>query len=270
MIQKISDICILSDVDNTLYRRDEGIPQRNLDAIERFKSKGGRFAISTGRSLFSARPIENEIGFNLPCILSNGGAIYDFKKEEYLDKTFLPEYFKDYVNKIYNEFKDVGVVVVNEDGYFCLNDGNQRQGMFNTPIIPTEYDPDRIPSNAYKVVLSVPVEKCRDILKDLKGRGYKGVDFASTDVFYIDMLPKDVNKGNGIRKLSKIIDVPIENIITIGDYFNDVEMLSAVPVSACVEGCPQELKEICKIHVGPFENGAIADLIEYLERKYEK
>ena len=270
MISKISDICILSDVDNTLYRKNTGIPQRNIEAIERFKSKGGRFALSTGRSMFSARPIQNKIGFNLPCILINGGAIYDYREEKYLNRIFLPNYFKDYVNEIFNKYKDIGMVIVNEEGYHCLDDGNERQGMFNTPTVSKKYDPDNLPSDAYKVVLSVPVEKCHEILIELTKKDYKGVDFVSTDAFYIDMLPHDVNKGNGVKKLSEIIDVPLENIITVGDYYNDITMLSAVPVSACVSESPDKIKNICKIHLGKFEDGAIADLIEYLEEKYEK
>ena len=52
---KLSDIYLFSDFDGTLHSATEGIPQRNLDALQRFVQKGGHFGLATGRAPFSAK-----------------------------------------------------------------------------------------------------------------------------------------------------------------------------------------------------------------------
>ena len=53
---KIADILLVSDLDGTLIGKDHQIPERNLEAIKRFKEKGGKFCVATGRSIESGRP----------------------------------------------------------------------------------------------------------------------------------------------------------------------------------------------------------------------
>ncbi len=270
MIKKIRDICILTDVDRTLYTKETGIPQRNIEAIERFKSKGGKFGIATGRELQSAKPIFDAVKVNFPCILCNGGAIYDTEKNIYLNQKYLPPMYKKYLQHIYNKYDYITAVTITEEGRHCLQDGKTRFEKLNYPGEAVKYNPDNLPDKIYKILFSVPEEKCSEILADFQSLGFSGVHFSSSDLMYIDMLPENVNKGTALAEYSKLLNIPMENIITIGDYYNDIEMLSAVPVSACVEGSPKELMDICKIHVGKMENGAIADLIEYLEKNYEE
>ena len=270
MIKKISDICILTDVDRTLYTKETGIPNRNIEAIERFKSKGGKFGIATGRALESAQIIMDAVKVNFPCVICNGGAIYDNGKKKYLNQKYLPLSYKKYLKDIYNKYDYISAATITEEGSRCLQDGKERFAKFNYPAIPVKYAPEKLPNKVYKILFSVPEAECSDILKDFQSMGLADVHFSSSDLMYIDMLPKDVNKGTEVAELSNQLNIPMENIITIGDYYNDIDMLAAVPISACVEGSPKELMDICKIHVGKMEDGAIADLIEYLEENYEE
>ncbi len=55
MIEKISDILIVSDIDGTLLREANGLSEENRAAIKRFTDKGGRFTVSTGRAIEAAK-----------------------------------------------------------------------------------------------------------------------------------------------------------------------------------------------------------------------
>lgn len=48
-MKDFSNILILTDLDGTFFGKHAKIIQRNIDAIEYFKAKGGRFSIATGR-----------------------------------------------------------------------------------------------------------------------------------------------------------------------------------------------------------------------------
>ena len=77
MIESISDILIITDVDGTLLREKDGISKENLDAIKRFIEKGGHFTVSTGRAIDVARELLKGIPINAPSVHINGGYFYD-------------------------------------------------------------------------------------------------------------------------------------------------------------------------------------------------
>lgn len=265
MINKLSDVYIFSDVDKTLYSKAIGFPKGNLEAIKGFTEKGGHFAIATGRGINATTDLTNYIDFNFPCVICNGGAIYDFKENKFLLKNYLKPKAKEYAKEILATYPTIGMAVVTDSGYYYVASGENRQKRFHAKVFFNGDTIDTIKEDIYKFLLTVPDEECASILKELKDKNYSDVDFSSSDTFYIDMLPYGVTKASAIKKLAQIKNIPLENIITVGDYYNDIEMLSLTPNSACVAGSPQELQNICNIKLCPFEDGAIADLIEKIE-----
>ena len=92
-MKDFSNILILTDLDGTFFGKHAKIIQRNIDAIEYFKAKGGRFSIATGRvdmSLTLTIPTVREL-VNAPVIACNGAYMYDFQ-----NNTPLCEHFLDY------------------------------------------------------------------------------------------------------------------------------------------------------------------------------
>ena len=88
---KFDGILIVSDIDNTFLAKDRSIPERNLDAIEYFKSEGGLFTFATGRSHFSllhAFPNAAEL-LNVPAVLGNGSYLYDCKAKQLIAPMYL-------------------------------------------------------------------------------------------------------------------------------------------------------------------------------------
>jgi len=55
-----------------------------------------------------------------------------------------------------------------------------------------------------------------------------------------------------------------ENTAAIGDYFNDYEMLRQVGLPACCGQAPKGMKDIAKLVTCHCNDGAVADLIEYI------
>ena len=47
---KFDNCFIISDIDHTFLANNSTVPQNNLDALDYFKSEGGKFTFATGRS----------------------------------------------------------------------------------------------------------------------------------------------------------------------------------------------------------------------------
>lgn len=91
---KFDGVLLASDFDNTILNterpRRTGCPippisQRNVEALLYFMDNGGRFAVATGRALPAFRMFAEQVPMNAPAVVCNGGALYDFKTERYLE-----------------------------------------------------------------------------------------------------------------------------------------------------------------------------------------
>ena len=65
-------------------------------------------------------------------------------------------------------------------------------------------------------------------------------------------------------ELAEMLGVEKENTAAIGDYFNDYEMLKQVGLPACCGQAPKGMKKIAKLVTCHCNEGAVADLIEYI------
>ena len=63
---KFDGILICTDLDGTVLKNDKSISKETLDAIEYFKSEGGRFTVVTGRMPYTSNKICEILKPNAP------------------------------------------------------------------------------------------------------------------------------------------------------------------------------------------------------------
>ena len=87
------------------------------------------------------------------------------------------------------------------------------------------------------------------LLKELKDSAtilttvYPNLDFT-----LVDILPSDASKGIGVEKLALINNLTAENVMVIGDNFNDSEMLEYAGTPVIMGNAAPELLENPKYH----------------------
>ena len=81
----------------------------------------------------------------------------------------------------------------------------------------------------------------------------------------IDIISKDGGKDHGIRKILEVHGFTREESIAFGDSDNDLEMLSIADLPCCPSNALDSVKAICKKEFCSCDEGAIADLVEYLD-----
>ena len=99
----------------------------------------------------------------------------------------------------------------------------------------------------------------------VNAQGWDDVAFCRSSPFFLEMLPRGAQKGSGLVELAQIMGISVFQTVAIGDYYNDLEMLQQAGIAATVAAAPEDIKRICRLVVGECDNGAVADLIEYLE-----
>ena len=61
--------------------------------------------------------------------------------------------------------------------------------------------------------------------------------------WFVEILKKDVCKGNGLKRMCDAIDVKIEETIAFGDGCNDIEFLEMAGLGIAMKNAPQFVKE---------------------------
>lgn len=263
----IFDGCVLlSDVDGTLLQSGHPIPPRNLQAIQRFIANGGKFAISTGRSVRAAEAVYRASGSNTALVCSNGAALYDFENEHYLYCMHLADSVKETVLPLIKQY-GCGAIVDCEWGSYILHanaqtaEHMQRVGLH----YPCASFGDLREKPWIKALLMADDEATADAMyAQAEKLPLAGAYFLRTQSTYIELTCAAADKAVGAAELKKVLGA--RQLFAIGDYDNDLHMLQAADVSATVCNAPDYIKNTVDHICGDPAAGAVADFIAILER----
>lgn len=257
---------LVSDMDRTLITDAFTVPERNIEAINRFVDEGGKFTLATGRSASSAVKYLGRVNINAPAILSNGGSIYDLKTEKILWNTSLPKSARDLLAKIIEAYPSIGAeLYIDENIHIVnMNEWTKRHIInegFKHSIEPLKDAPD----GWQKILFADTNENLHKIDDFINANDHEGCETVFSNEHYFEVLPKDVSKGTALKKLAEIVG-GVKTIVGAGDFYNDVTLIEMADIGVAVECAPDDIKKRAQFVTGPCENGAIADVIEYLEK----
>ena len=254
---------VFSDLDGTLGIEGEGIPEQNRLALKKFVSMGGRFGICTGRSPESARQFLGDIPINLPSVVNGGCALYDFTKNEAWDEFFLPAGALDFAKRVILQFPQASLLVVNRDGYFQIYPDYQK-GKY--PLC----EKDRLKPLWYRLIVVSEPDKLPAIAKYMELNAPKGLRIERTAPDFAEIMPAQAGKFEAMQRLCAQTGIFMDEVAFLGDFYNDIDLLKHVGLSACVGDAPKEVQSVCSVILSPCMDGAVVPLLQLLERDLDK
>ncbi len=265
MFNNYSKYLIISDLDGTLINSQHFISQENLDAISFFIKNGGSFAIATGRSKDNIRPYIENLTLNGPCILYNGGGIYNFQEERFLatelmDKSLVEEYIiycmKNYKNMVVEIFTPDMLYIITPEHILDPYVEREKQVYLRTTL-------DEVMKKDWIKVLIYDspesLQKAQSMLKDYNF--LDKVDSFFSQVFYLELIKKGISKGAALERLKNSNQYSDKTIIAVGDYDNDVEMISSADVGIAVSNARECVKDVADIVTVSNDENALHDII---------
>ncbi len=269
---KFENVLLACDVDGTIYNGKVGtVPTRNIEAVAYFKENGGLFTLATGRSVPNARFLFPELFPSAPCVMANGTLLYDYQKEQVCAAVNLPKEAWDVACRVMEAFPETAIKVMAGEEVFYYN---------TTPFCQWVQDtfgiggPERafapFPENTNKILFCNPREESQKLVAFCKETWpqHESLEMVSSSPYLYEVLPKGANKATGVEMLMNLLSIPEDRVFVMGDYYNDEPMLRRFAHSFAPAGAPEDLKALCERSFGPCEDGAVADLIEYLDQMF--
>jgi len=268
-LKKFEGMLFCTDLDGTLYRDDKTVSKENLDAIDYFKSEGGRFTFITGRIPATSHGICDVIRPNAPYGCINGAAIFDAETNAYLYKTFLSDDVVDLLRCVDTHLPDMAMQLNTESAVYFAKDNTAMQRfreLTDLPFLPRRYD--EITEPTFKVVFAHEDEGAIESLRHLLASHPKAdrFDFIRSEKWLYEILPKGVSKGVLLIKLAELLGIDRMKTVAVGDYDNDVSMVKAAGVGFAVANAVDSVKAAAD-HVTVSNNEhAIAAIIDGLDK----
>ncbi len=266
---KFDKVLLVSDFDGTL-NDDEGRPHESVyEAVRYFCDNGGLFTLSSGRTYQAMKLYDTVKLFNAPALLCNGSMAYDFSKKEMAFFDGIDNDAFGFIRDIRDRFPFASIEMYAFDETFSINHNVKTERHFTSQCIPFKEisDPSESSVPWAKVMIGCTKETTKEIQSYIASN-YDDPCFLPTEGTFIEVLKKGVNKGTALLKLADYLSVPHDRAYSIGDGYNDVDMLitAAAGFVPC-NGSEEALKEADYV-VRSNNDGAVTHAVEILDSIY--
>ena len=236
------------DLDGTLLNSNGHVSDQNRQAIRQAEAAGVLVTIATGRRFRDAQPVGLEMALNAPLITHNGALLKYAHGLETVAQSLLSTETSREILRVGKEFGGDALVSTDPSGkgsllYDGISDDNVPLQKYirwskrlhgeeaNEAVIHVADLSAEIPDcDVIHMSFSGPCERMELMRQVLVAQLAETVNVLVTvypemDFTLIDVLPPDASKGVGLEKLAILNDLCPENVMAMGDNFNDLEML---------------------------------------------
>lgn len=276
---------IASDMDGTLLNNEHIISKENLQAIKKAQEMGVHFAIATGRIYDDVEPFLKEHGIKCECIVMNG-AEYRDKDGNVLESIDID---KNKAVEIFDMIKnnEVSAEIYTSNGLYTTDTKEKaliqiayRVQAFNPG---TSFDEAIIMAKKHKhfthlnyitdieeflnsdIKIGKFVAFYNDEETTIKVKNkletIKGLAISSTFTKNIEINNVNAQKGLILAKVAQKMGIKKEEVMVIGDSFNDYSMFTEFPISFAMENAMPEIKEVAKYITDTNDNAGVAKAI---------
>lgn len=262
-----SNVIFVSDLDGTLLTDDKRLLECDLKAIERFRAGGGIFAAATGRGYSMAKRVV-ELITDVPSVIFNGAAVYDFKNNEFLWKSEIDSCAYGYVDRIGKAFENIAVEVLCEKTVYVPYLNEVEQTHLDWEQVQADFRrTDEIPKSGWlKFLFSGEPELIDKVESYVKNGDFGGVNWVRSGPLFFECLPKGVDKWSGFCELIRILNAENRFTVAAGDYRNDTTMIKNANLGCAPNNAHESVKEAADLVVCDNNSGSISEIIDYIER----
>jgi hydroxymethylpyrimidine pyrophosphatase-like HAD family hydrolase len=125
----------------------------------------------------------------------------------------------------------------------------------------------------YKTVFRGTYEELCEVREKVCPRYDEFFEFCASSPTLFEMQAKDCTKATGVAFVKRLMEERLGRpltVVAIGDQENDLPMLAAAHLSACPDNSLDVVKATAKLHLCHHGEGAVAELIEYLDKQLPK
>lgn len=259
---------LVLDIDGTLTNSEKEISPVTAGCIRGIQEKGHCVILASGRPLFGMRRYARELELEKygGYVLSHNGArvtAYPGEKVIYqnaLPGTLLPGLYafaRENGCGLATHSEDTVISAFTPDSYVSLE--ARINGM---PVKVPEDFVRFVDFSVYKCFMTADGSRAAVLEKILQERYGAEASVYRSEPYFIEIVPKGVDKGDSLSRLTKATGIKAEDMVCCGDGFNDISMIQYAGTGVAMGNAQPAVKAAADYVTGSNDEDGLVQVIE--------
>ena len=262
---------IAIDIDGTLVHDDGFLSPAVIKEVQRVRELGHYVVVATGRAAANAVPVVKDVGFEEGFVVCSNGAV-----TVELDKTVDHGYQvrevigfdpRPVLSQLIEKLPEAHFAVEDIDGTYRFHKPFPAFALGNNNVeTPLE---QLMNGEVSRVVVLSPEQDVNDFLAVVESVGLHSVSYAIGYTAWLDISPQGVTKASALEQRRKALNIPRDQVITIGDGRNDISMFEWANegggYSFAMGQGPEEVRNAATMVTASVEEDGVAKVLSGLE-----
>lgn len=224
---------IALDMDETLLNHKKQITTENKTAISQALEKGIKVVLTSGRSHDGMAYCAKELGIEGPdqYMITNGGDTIEKTTGELIFKKTLENRFCHQISDFLVS-KKIKFILIDTTGATY----DSYQEWLEKRMLEPELE-------IVKVLMHIKKHNFEEVAQLIHQTYDEDFFVVKTGAEYLEIFPKDINKGTAVRRLAKHLKIDMKQVIAMGDMDNDIPMIKLAGMGVAMENAEPEVKE---------------------------
>ena len=263
---------IVLDLDGTLTNRDKVITPRTKKALMEAQARGKKVVLASGRPTQGVMPLAEELDLKAygGFILSyNGGEIINWESKEMMYENVLPN---EVIPVLYECARTNHLSILTYDGAEIVTENSQ------DPYVQKEAFLNKMAvreTNDFLTDITLPVAKCLivgdadqliPVESELCIRLQGKINVFRSEPYFLELVPQGIDKALSLTVLLEATGVSREEVIAIGDGYNDLSMIKFAGMGIAMGNAQEPVKKAAnEITLSNDEDGVAVAIEKHIQ-----
>ncbi|KEO84353.1 Cof-type HAD-IIB family hydrolase [Tumebacillus flagellatus] len=261
------------DMDGTLLNAEHALSPRTVAAVQAAAEHGLHVLLATGRMASAVRTHLDRLQTPGLVVSHNGAVVKDLHTGEiWHNQTIAPSV----VNRVLELVEKVEVQALhfNYDEDILLVHKNRHSDDFARDLgvaltyVPSLRHREDLPTS---ILFMDKKEVCEDLLADLHVACGEAFDYVlipwNEERWQFQLLPPHTSKGHGVLRVAEKLGIAPQEIISFGDSYNDMELISETGLGIAMGNAVPELKQAARLITLAHDQDGVAVALEALMKR---
>ena len=259
------------DMDGTILTSQKTVSPATVKAINNLIQRGTAVTLCTGRGVAELKDYTSEFAAIPYGILNSGGCIYDFTKRQSIYRSLLDDGALIECIRAARAVKAMPYLLT-EDVSVAQSEDIRDVSVFQMSIYQSLYDrvatvvPDmetyvrEHPGKSLKLCIFHRDPGTREQTR--RAVEHLGMELADAETTSLEISPRGVTKGLGLKTLCSYLGISIEESVAVGDADNDIDVLNTAGLSVAMGNANKKVKDLCDVIVADNDHDGIVEVID--------
>lgn len=253
---------IAIDLDDTLLNSQVILSAKNKEAILKAQAIGVEVTLATGRMYRSALPVARELQIDIPLITYQGALIKDPISGRIFRHRPVPiKYAREILDRGYQLGYHINIYL--DDQLYVDRETAEAVEYSQNSKVPLNVVGDLrkyMSAEPTKILFSADPALLDSLGQELSVK-YPQLHITKSKNYYLEIMDRLASKGQALNDLAISMGIAREQVIAIGDSYNDIDMIRFAGLGVAMGNAWAEVKKIADYVTDNHDNDGVAKVI---------